>query len=405
MPSGKPITMRILFVCPYAPSLIRFRSYNFIRALARQGHDISLLCLVHDKEELESVQHLKQYCRSVETVYLRPYRSLINCIIYAPSSVALQSAYCFSKALGAKVSSALSAQQFDVVHVEHIRAAYALPEGKRNTPAVFDSVDCITSLYREFALDKPSRVGRLIAAFEARKLGHYEQAQASRFDRVIVTSDRERCELKKLAPDSDIDVVSCGVDLDYFDKGDGFGETGRLVLSGKMSYYANEAAARFFCMKVFPLIMSQEPQATLAIVGSSPSRLVQRCGRMPGVTITGYVPDIRPFLREARVAVCPIKVGAGIQTKVLEAMAMGKPVVATSKACKALSVKSGEHLLIADDPKEFADAVVRLLRDDELAEQLGQNGRAYVENHHNWDDKARQLVETYQKAAASMRPR
>ncbi len=121
------------------------------------------------------------------------------------------------------------------------------------------------------------------------------------------------------------------------------------------------------------------------------------------MTVTGYVPDIRPYLRAARVAVCPITVGAGIQTKVLEAMAMGRPVVATSRACQALSVKNGEHLLIADKPDEFADAVVRLIHDDDLAGTLGRKGRAYVEQYHNWDDKARQLIDAYKKAGASMR--
>jgi len=395
--------MRILFICPYSPSLIRFRSYNFIKALARQGHEISLLCLVYDKKERENTEQLRRYCRSIETVYLGPYRSLLNCLLYAPSSVALQSAYCFSGTFSSAVRSALDNRQFDVVHVEHIRAAYALPDGARSVPALFDSVDCISSLYRQFAHDRPSQVGRLIAAIEARKLCRYEPDQASRFDRVIVTSENEKSELRRLAPHLSIDVVSCGVDLEYFDKPEELGESGKIVLSGKMSYYANEAAARFFCSDVFPLIASREPRATLTIVGSSPSKLVQRYGRAAGVTVTGYVPDIRPHVRAARVAVCPITVGAGIQTKVLEAMAMGRPVVATSKACRALSVNNGEHLLIADKPDEFADAVVRLIHDDELAETLGRNGRAYVETQHNWDDKARQLIDAYQKAGASMR--
>jgi glycosyltransferase involved in cell wall biosynthesis len=118
--------------------------------------------------------------------------------------------------------------------------------------------------------------------------------------------------------------------------------------------------------------------------------------------VTGYVPDIRVHLEKARVAVCPVTVGAGIQNKVLEALAMARPVVATSKACQALSVRNGEHLLIADTPQEFADAVVRLLRDDGLAETLGRNGRRYVETYHNWDDKACQLLDAYQKAGATV---
>jgi glycosyltransferase involved in cell wall biosynthesis len=112
---------------------------------------------------------------------------------------------------------------------------------------------------------------------------------------------------------------------------------------------------------------------------------------------------MRPFVGNARVGVCPITVGAGVQNKVLEAMAMGRPVVATSRACRALSVVDGEHLLIADEPGTFADAVVKLLHDDKLALRLGRNGREYVEKNHNWDDKARQLEETYSKAIGGSR--
>ncbi len=396
--------MRILFVSPYLPSLIRVRSYNLIKALSKRGHEIRLVCLVQGKNDSSSVQHLENYCERVETVYLGIPRSLLNCLIHLPSSVALQSAYCFSKALSAKIADTLAAEKFDVVHVEHIRAAYALPEGER-TASVFDAVDCIASLYRQFAQDKPSRLGRLISGVEARKLSRYEPSQAARFDRVVVTSDRERSELKALSPDLDIDVVSCGVDLEYFGQEKGLGEKGRIVLSGKMSYYANEAAAVFFCTQILPLIMSSEPQASLAIVGSSPSRRLQQYARTPGVTVTGYVPDIRACLRQARVAVCPITVGAGIQTKVIEAMAMGRPVVATSKACQALSAKNGEDLLIADEPKAFAEAVVSVLRDDKLALNLGRNGRKYVENNHSWDDNARLLEAAYLKAIALTRNR
>ena len=172
-----------------------------------------------------------------------------------------------------------------------------------------------------------------------------------------------------------------------------------------MSYYANESAAASLCNEIMPLIRAREPEATLTIAGSSPSKRVRQYGLARGIEVTGYVPDIRVPLRKARVAVCPVSVGAGVQNKVLEAMAMGKPVVATSKACHALSAKDGEDLLITDEPKAFAEAVVRVLRDDELALKLGQNGRKYVENNHNWDENARQLEETYHKAIASVKGR
>jgi glycosyltransferase involved in cell wall biosynthesis len=154
-----------------------------------------------------------------------------------------------------------------------------------------------------------------------------------------------------------------------------------------------------------PRISAREPNATLTVAGSSPSKRVQRYANGHGIEVTGYVPDIRIYLRKARVVACPVSVGAGIQNKVLEAMAMGKPVVASSKSCQALSVVDGEHLLMADQPEEFAEAVVRVIRDDDLARRLGRNGRGYVEQNHYWDEKARELEEVYHKAIASTRAR
>ena len=118
--------MHILFITPYLPSLIRFRSYNFIKALARRGHEIWLLCLADEKNDGGKVEHLRPYCKKIEAVYLSPARGLVNCLTHALSPVALQSAYCYSKALKTKVNNALSTEHFDVVHIEHIRSAHFL---------------------------------------------------------------------------------------------------------------------------------------------------------------------------------------------------------------------------------------------------------------------------------------
>ena len=393
--------MRILFIAPYLPSLIRVRPYNFIKALAKRGHDISLLCLVQSKNALNGSDHLRRYCDGIKTVYLSHARSMLNALLYSPTSASLQAAYCFSRQMRDEVERAVAEHRFDVVHIEHIRAAHFLPR-KSIVPAIFDSVDCITFLYEQFSQDKPSLAGRWSSRFEYWKLRGYEPREASKFERVIVTSQKDRDELNKLAAHLEIDVVSNGVDLEYFRATEDLGERGLIAFSGKMSYYANEAAAVSLCSEILPLIKAREPKVNLTVVGGSPSRRVLRYASEPGIEVTGYVADIRVHLRSARVAVCPVSVGAGVQNKVIEAMAMGKPVVATSKACQALSVRNGEHLLVADEPKAFADAVVRILHDDALARRLGQNGRKYVENHHNWDEKARQLEETYHKAVASM---
>jgi sugar transferase (PEP-CTERM/EpsH1 system associated) len=392
--------MRILFIAPYLPSLIRVRPFNFIKALARREHRISLLCLVQSRNELDALNHIGSYCEEVETVHLHPIRSIANCLACSPFPVSLQAAYCFSGKMNEKVTQALKEHQFDVVHLEHIRAAHFLRSGM-NVASVFDAVDCITSLYEQFSRHKPSRLGRWASGVEYRKLRRYEPKEASKFDRVVVTSRKDKKDLQRLAADLPVDIISNGVDTEYFRPSDELVETPSIVFSGKMSYYANESAATFLCNEVMPRVKASEPGATLAIAGSSPSKRVRRYATGRGIEVTGHVADMRVCLRNARVAACPVSVGAGVQNKVLEAMAMGKPVVATSKACQALSVVDGEHVLIADQQEAFAEALVRIICDDDLAGRLGRSGREYVDKHHNWNEKARQLEETYSEAISA----
>jgi glycosyltransferase involved in cell wall biosynthesis len=202
---------------------------------------------------------------------------------------------------------------------------------------------------------------------------------------------------------SEIEVVRNGVDLSYFVEHCGPRDPHTIVLTGKMSYHANVTAALYLINEIMPRVWEQIPDAQVQIVGQKPRReILDLRQRYPSrIHVTGSVPDLRPYLAQATVAVAPILYGAGIQNKVLEAMAMGTPVVATSKAVSALSACQNENVLLADDPQAFAHQVVRLLRDPGLATQIGQNGRHYVESNHDWNHVAKQLQAIYQAVIAS----
>lgn len=388
--------MRILWVAPYLPCLIRPRSFNFIRALSKRGHRIHLVALSEVQLPREPMDILEQVCAKVEAVSLHKYTSYWNCLTRLFSPMALQAAYYFSSAMQKKITTLLATGQFDVLHVEHIQASALVPE-RCHLPTVFDAVDCITALYAQFARQKTAFPARLLSKLERSKLSAYEPRVARRFNRVVVTSETEKEALLGLDPCLRVEVIPNGVDLEYFTPSR-LCSTLTLMLSGKMSYYANEAAAVFFCQQILPLIREQLPETTVLIAGSNPSKAVQRLAWRSNVQTTGYVSDLRPVFQRARVVVCPLVVGAGVQNKVLEAMAMGKPVIATPKACQALSVINGRHLLVADDPRAFAKAVVKLLTDDDLAVRLGQAGRRYVEAHHAWAEKAMALERVYEEA-------
>ena len=258
---------------------------------------------------------------------------------------------------------------------------------------------------------RPDRVGRLINRVELARTRAYEGRAVAAFDRVLVTSERDRASLLALAPaatPSDrVVVLPNGVDLDYFTPTTEPREADTLVFSGKLSYHANESAVRYLLGEIMPRIWSSRPGVRLALVGKDPSSDLRRLAAAwpDRVTITGTVPDVRPYLRRAAVAVAPLVYGVGCQNKVLEAMACGTPVVSTPRAVGALAAGSGRDVIVADGAAPFAEAVLGLLADDALRADVGPAGRAYVETHHQWGRIAARLESIYAELAAARRHR
>jgi polysaccharide biosynthesis protein PslH len=203
------------------------------------------------------------------------------------------------------------------------------------------------------------------------------------------------------ATPSSIAVVPNGVDLEYFAPQQLDRTPATLVFSGKMSYHANTAAALFLAQDIMPLVWARRPDVRLVIAGSSPPAAVQALAADRRIQVTGYLPDLRPAIAGATLAVCPLRYGVGIQNKVLEAMALATPAVVARQAARALAVRDRHDLLLAEQPAEYADAILTLLDDPARAARLGAAGRRYVERHHNWDTAAAQLELLYRDAIES----
>jgi sugar transferase (PEP-CTERM/EpsH1 system associated) len=409
--------MKILFISPYVPNLIRVRPYNLIRYLAERGNEITLLTVWSDEEERASLSRLEPYVEHIYTERLPRWRSLWNCLQALPSRQPLQTAYCWQPGLARQIE-AFAANtdenfSFDAVHVEHLRGArYGLQfmtlAGQPRPPVVWDSVDSISLLFRQAMVRSQSLVSRGMTRFELSRTETYEGWLLNQFDRVTVTSPADRQALLSLLQDQgripEITVLPNGVDLEYFTPDTTVRrEPATLVISGKMSYHANVTMALQFIQQVMPLVWARRPDSHVWIVGKDPRREVLDL-QGPKVTVTGTVPHLPPYLQRATLAVAPVAYGAGIQNKVLEAMACAAPVVASSQAVSALQVEPGRDLLVAEEPEEFAAAIVRLLEDGGLRRQLGQAGRSYVEMNHNWARVAERLEGLYAGAYAASFP-
>lgn len=219
-----------------------------------------------------------------------------------------------------------------------------------------------------------------------------------KFSRAFVCSPVDQEALRRSAPDARIELLCNGLHLTNFDPTSRNREPLSILFTGNMTYGPNEDGVLHFYRHMFPLIRQQTPEAQLWIVGQSPSKAVQRLGADPGVTVTGFVPDIQPYYARAQIAICPIRFGAGTCYKTTEAMAMGMPVVSTSQASAGLNVRDGENILIGDSPQAFAQAVLSLLNDPMLAQQIGAAGRRLVETEHDWEQIVRGLEGYYEEA-------
>ncbi|MFB3904155.1 MAG: glycosyltransferase family 4 protein [Acidobacteriota bacterium] len=409
--------MRILFIVPYTPTRIRTRPLHLIRALIEAGHELTVVTLWTTAEELREFLEIIENRSLVLCEEMSRVRSMRNCFRGLVSRVPLQASYSWKPTLAQRLAALLTAQDYDVVHVEHLRGAryvlrvqeVLLGQGKSQIPVVWDSVDCISALFEQAARESRSLFSRSVARLELGRTRRYEGRLVRRVDRVVVTSEIDRSKLLHLASrfaprngssgdlKTRITVVPNGVDLDYFHPLDGERERAALVVSGKMSYHANETAVVAFIREAMPRIWAERPDVQLWVAGKDPSRRIREL-KSDRVVITGTVPDIRPFLQHASIAVAPIQYGAGIQNKVLEALACGTPVVATPQAVAGLSIQPGVHLVVGHGMEGLAEATLGLLNNPGQRRYLGKSGRYFVETHHNWGSVAGLLEDVYREA-------
>src|SRR5688572_11715121 len=398
--------MRIAYIVPYVPNLIRTRPYNLINQLDSLGHEVTVFTLGSSQQDLIDVQALQGKGRYVHYYGQPVWRSLLNSAAAVPSRKPLQSVYSWQRDMALQIAERASQNHFDIVHVEHLRGSrYGsfLKSRLPILPVVWDSVDCISHLFEQAANHSRSFFGKFMTRFELTRTRRAEGDLVCRFDHVLVTSPSDRNSLLGLVPSgkspSEISVLPNGVDFHYFHPNtevERQAET--IVFSGKMSYHANISMVKYLVDEIMPRIWKLRPTARLYIVGKDPSPAIQQLRQNPLITVTGTVADIRPFLWRATVSVVPLLYGAGIQNKILEAMATGTPVVTTCQALSALQAQPGKDLMAYDDPDRFSEAVLQLIADRGLQHKIGDAAVTYARTYHNWTSIASQLLNIYQSA-------
>lgn len=385
--------MRVLFISrwfPYPPDNgAKIRAFNLIKHLSSR-HEITLLSFAPGPVSKERVSEMETYCRCVRTVLHKEFspnrlKALLGFFSPHPRSVVDT----YSREMQALVEEVGTRHFFDVVVASELGSApYAFLLNQ--TPCVLDELE-LAVIHEQFARQR-NLVSKARYGLTWWKLSRFVAQLLRQFWGCTVVSEQERRLVMAIEPDyGALVVVPNGVDLEA-SRGDfGMPERDTLIYPGALTYSANFDAMEFFLRDIFPLVKDQCPNVNLRITGDYEGVPIERLSLDNGVELTGYLDEIRPAVAQSWACVVPLRMGSGTRLKILEAMALGTPVVSTSKGAEGLVVTHGESILIADCPDDFALAVIGLLRDEELRARLSANGRRLVEQRYSWEMCTRQL--------------
>jgi sugar transferase (PEP-CTERM/EpsH1 system associated) len=375
---------------PYPPNKgDKIRSYHLLKHLARH-YRVHLATFVDDPDDWQYVPHVEALCASSHFAAMQPRLARVKSLGALLKNRSLSLEYYRDKGIARWVGKTVAAHGIERVLVfSSAMAQYADPY--RAARRVVDFVDVDSDKWRQYAQKKSFPMSWLYQ-YEADRLLSYERQVARDYDASLFVSAPEAALFRTLAPESSVKIghFSNGVDTDYFSPHDvhaspyAAGERA-LVFTGAMDYWPNVDAVQWFCDEVFPQLRTRFPELRFYIVGSRPSPAVQALGQRPGVKVTGTVPDVRPYIAHAAVAVAPLRIARGIQNKVLEAMAMATPVVVSPQALEGIDAVPGSELVLAEDALAFAAAVATLLTGlDSAAAAIGQAARAKVQSRYSW---------------------
>ncbi len=378
------------------------RTYNLLREAAKR-HEIYLLTFVQTPEELEGLEHLRSFCAHVDHVPLHmgatKWRLFLDMFLEVFVAAPLHAVKYRSRAMVQKVRALMSKESIDVVHLDmlHLGDYLGICRGK---PVVLVEHNVESVIIRRRMENTPNVLAKLYLGYQYFKLRAYESRVCRCVDQVVAVSELDARQLEELAGIRGVTSIPNGVDTTYFRSTDAPMRPNNLVFVGGLTWFPNHDAIRYFCAEILPRIAAEIPDVTLTVVGKSPDRQsIKDIAENPRVRLTGLVEDVRPLISEAAVYVVPLRIGGGTRLKILDALSMSKALVSTAVGCEGLDVTSGEQLMTADTPEEFARAVVTLLRDPRRAEGLGAAGRKLVEQKYDWTVVAQELSRVYERAA------
>jgi len=399
--------MKILMlsdVFPYPPTDgRRIPVYHYLRHIS-QKHEVFLFAFTKPNEAVsdEQIIHVKKFCIDLRVVSQAPLtktRILRGLVSRWPLSLRRY----FTVDAVSRLIKIVMAQKFDLIHAYGFNVGQFVPVIKRWSPlpSIWSPNDCMSlNLRRRWRMTVLPLVKRLFYRFEALRVAYYERFILDICKYAYVVSPVDCDALRSLCPSAKIEVIPNGVDTEYFAPIPVKEQKSSpvLVMTGYFGIARELEAVKFIIEVILPQVRKKFPDTKLWLVGGKPIAKIRALSSIdPNITVTGPVDDLRPFLRRADVYICGLQMGTGIKNRILEAMAMAKPVVSTPVGAEGMELEHGKHLIVAKSPEEFAAGVIRLLQDADLCFKLGTNGRDAVQNRFNWIKSSQKVMRLYKE--------
>jgi sugar transferase (PEP-CTERM/EpsH1 system associated) len=394
--------LNVLYLChrfPFPPTRGgKIRPFNMIRHLSASGHRVTACSLVRSAPEATEGEGIAPHV--VERVMGRVHEPLqwARMVARLPLPTPSSMGYFYSPALARQVRRLLAAQRWDLIFV-HCSSVAPYVEHVQDVPKILDFGDMDSQKWLDYATHKPFPLS-IGYRLEGQKMLAAEKRLARRFDLCTATTRAEWQTLESYGTAAATDWFPNGVDGEFFAPADKPCDADTISFVGRMDYYPNQECMARFCRETWPLLKAQRPALKLTVVGADPSPAMRALGRLPGVTVTGSVPDVRPYVRRSALMVAPLAIARGTQNKILESMAMGVPVVTSSIAAGGVDASAPEHFLVADTPAELAAAVLRVVENPAERARLAQAGRARMLSHHSWAGSMKRLDAIVERCVA-----
>jgi sugar transferase (PEP-CTERM/EpsH1 system associated) len=379
------MSMKVLFIChrvPYPPTAgSKIRAFNIIRHLSEQGHSVTVASLVRSTEEADAARGLSGFCERALIEVIPARVAWLRTAGWLASTRPMSFGYFHSPRLARRIALELRSAAYDLVFV-HCSSVADYVGAAHRAVMILDYCDMDSQKWREYSVHRTFPLSA-VYWLEAARLERAERHMSARFDLCTCATAAELGSLRELGIKTPADWFANGVDGTEFVPAADY-DPDLIAFAGRMDYYPNQQAVLMFCSEVLPRLRLKRPAVRFVIVGAAPPRAIRHLARLPGVSVTGWVTDVRPHVARAALTVAPLAIARGTQNKILESMAMGVPVVCSEAASRGVDAVPGEHLLAASDTAGYVAAIESILESPERRAQLSHAGRARVLLRHSW---------------------